>query len=317
MTTAGLPGPGVVIDRFAGEWEPLSNFHQQPVVWQGRTAPAAEYHFVACKTLDPLEREAIYRCATPRLARQAGRGVTLRPGWDERVRFAAMLSVLRAKFSDPGLAALLSATGEALLIEGNTWHDQVWGCCGCAQHRSWPGENHLGRTLMRIRHEQRAAAGGDRALRFGRVALTGHRRQHLDASQQAWVREELGRVAVRLRDEFGCRVAMSGLATGADTWWADAALAAGLNLWAYVPFEEQARNWPPDDQAHWRHLLATAARRVALDHAHGPGTYHVTDDWTDTSVWLDAVGEDGMPLTAPLPGATWAAAAATTELVNR
>ena len=55
-----------------------------------------------------------------------------------------------AKFTqNPGLLDKLLATGDAELVEGNTWGDQVWGVCDGV------GENHLGKTLMRIRSELR------------------------------------------------------------------------------------------------------------------------------------------------------------------
>ena len=59
-----------------------------------------------------------------------------------------MYDICRAKFmQNPNLARLLIETGDATLIEGNTWGDRVWGVCDGV------GENRLGRILMRIRSE--------------------------------------------------------------------------------------------------------------------------------------------------------------------
>lgn len=59
-----------------------------------------------------------------------------------------MYEVCRAKFlQNPDLADKLVATGDAELIEGNTWGDTVWGVCNGS------GENRLGEILMRVRSE--------------------------------------------------------------------------------------------------------------------------------------------------------------------
>lgn len=93
-----------------------------------------------------------------------------------------------------------------------------------------------------------------------RVAVTGHRPQNLTLDQQAWTKHELQRVAAKLRDEHGCKVAISGMALGADTWWAQAALEVGLELYAYIPFEAQAERWKEQDREVWRELRARATR---------------------------------------------------------
>ena len=72
-----------------------------------------------------------------------------RSDW-ESVNLAVMEKLLRLKFSLPELRGKLLATGEAEIIEGNTWHDTFWGVCYGV------GENHLGRLLMKIRGELRA-----------------------------------------------------------------------------------------------------------------------------------------------------------------
>jgi hypothetical protein len=50
------------------------------------------------------------------------------------------------------------------------------------------------------------------------------------------------------------------MAIGFDLGWAHAALDMGLDLWAYVPFPQQAEKWSPVLQAEWRLLLARATR---------------------------------------------------------
>ena len=64
-----------------------------------------------------------------------------------------MRALLWAKFSAEPLRTRLLATGEAQLVEGNTWHDQTWGQCQCVAHVGQPGRNLLGRLLMEVRRE--------------------------------------------------------------------------------------------------------------------------------------------------------------------
>ena len=57
-----------------------------------------------------------------------------------------MYQICKAKFTQHAdLAEQLLATGDAELIEGNTWGDRTWGVCDGI------GENRLGKTLMFIR----------------------------------------------------------------------------------------------------------------------------------------------------------------------
>lgn len=89
------------------------------------------------------------------------------------------------------------------------------------------------------------------------VCATGHR--EVVNGAEPWVRAELGRCAAWLR-EHGTRTAISGMARGVDVWWADAALTAGLDLWAAIPFEGQAARWPAATRREWERILALAAR---------------------------------------------------------
>ena len=58
----------------------------------------------------------------------------------------------RSKFThNADLRERLLATRGALLVEGNTWHDQTWGSCVCPQHAEVPGDNALGVILMTLR----------------------------------------------------------------------------------------------------------------------------------------------------------------------
>ena len=82
---------------------------------------------------------------SPSDAKRLGRRVRLRNDWED-VKDKVMYDICIAKFmQNKNLAQLLIETGDATLIEGNTWGDRVWGVCDGV------GENRLGKILMQIR----------------------------------------------------------------------------------------------------------------------------------------------------------------------
>jgi ribA/ribD-fused uncharacterized protein len=264
------------ITRFTGPDDHLSNFSAHPVRWQGLVYPTAEAAFQAGKTLDPTVRAEIAAAATPARAKQLGRALALRPGWDAHLRHTVMREVLAAKFSDPQLAARLVGTGTALLVEGNAWCDQFWGCCTCPRHRSTPGQNWLGRHLMHLRA---TLAPARQAHQWTRVACTGHRPHLLPAGSHAWVEAELHRVAGKLVAEHGTQVAISGAAAGADLMWAEAGHTAGARVWLYQPYPDHDARW----EQSWRDRL-TAARALAtrvdtLGSRYSVEVLHARSDW--------------------------------------
>ncbi|MCY4029667.1 MAG: NADAR family protein [Acidobacteria bacterium] len=172
MPPSNTPGPAPErIDRFRGEHVFLSNFHRAPFPWRGKTWHSSEAAYQAAKSRDEGERECIRAAPSPAAAKRLGRRVDLRSDW-EHVKDDVMRAVLDAKFAVPELRDALLATGDAELVEGNTWGDVYWGVCGGR------GRNQLGRTLMRIRDDIRRRAGAA-----------------MDAQHAAWLRGrcEVGR----------------------------------------------------------------------------------------------------------------------------
>ncbi len=131
---------------FRGEFGFLSNFAAAKVTLDGMEYPTVEHAYMAAKTLNPLERLMIQRCASPVDAKRAGRKVKLRADWD-KVKLAVMENLLRQKFSIPSYQMKLKSTGDLHLQEDNTWGDRFWGVCNGV------GQNHLGKLLMKIRSE--------------------------------------------------------------------------------------------------------------------------------------------------------------------
>ena len=136
------------ITDFDGAYEFLSNFHEVPVTYEGITYRSSEAAFQAAKSLDPADRERISKLS-PDESKRAGYSVKLREDW-ETVKVSVMEEVLRAKFTqNPELTEKLTATGQALLVEGNNWRDTFWGFDVNLGY----GVNMLGQLLMRIRAE--------------------------------------------------------------------------------------------------------------------------------------------------------------------
>lgn len=142
-----------IINSFYGRWAFLSNFYPSTLVHEGITYPTAEHAYNAAKTLNRVSRYEIAEANHPAKAKRKGRALDLRPGWEESVRYDAMADVLVAKFTaNPQRTEALLATGDAVLVEGNWWHDQHWGDCYCGRPKCFnPGANNLGFMLMDLR----------------------------------------------------------------------------------------------------------------------------------------------------------------------
>lgn len=135
-----------VIDGFYGKYFFLSNFYNQQITYNSYVFENNEAAFQAAKC--PY-RMSEFVGLNPSDAKRLGRRVHLRADWEE-VKDSVMYEVCRCKFTqNPELAQALIDTGDAILIEGNTWGDKVWGTVDGV------GENRLGKILMRIREEIR------------------------------------------------------------------------------------------------------------------------------------------------------------------
>lgn len=177
-------------DTFEGnnEWGFLSNFWVgEPLVYRTRSYMSGEHMFQAFKARNWADHDKINLAATPGEAKANGRHyLHLRMDW-ERVKFDVMRVVLRTKFQrGREEATLLLATGDAVLIEGTTWGDRVWGVDlkagrkaleGMGESPQWeggegweaaPGRNWLGVLLMARRAELLGELRGV-TFRYGEV----------------------------------------------------------------------------------------------------------------------------------------------------
>lgn len=145
------------ITSFQGEYAFLSNMASQHgglpelrLRMGGLVFGSAEAAYQAAKSLDPDVRRRLAAEPSPYAAKRLGKAVSrggivvLRDDWSQ-IRLEVMRGVVRQKFAHRPYAALLLQTGDAELVEGNTWGDVFWGEC------RGRGSNWLGKILMETR----------------------------------------------------------------------------------------------------------------------------------------------------------------------
>lgn len=129
---------------------PASNFSPSWIFLGGAWWASVEHYYQAMKSTHPGVREEIRQAETPGIAKRMGRGITLRDDW-EAVKIPVMRQGLSRKFTvDTSDGVWLLGTGDALLVEGNTWKDTFWGV-----DDELGGQNWLGHLLMARRAELR------------------------------------------------------------------------------------------------------------------------------------------------------------------
>lgn len=149
-----------IIDCFDGKYAFLSNFYPSGIKGVDEANilyPTVEHAFQAMKTANINERLKIAAADTPGKAKRLGRKVSLRENWD-LIKGKYMYTFVYIKFNqNPYLKDLLLQTGNATLVEGNTWHDNYWGNCTCEKCKNIKGQNHLGKILMHVREQLQEA----------------------------------------------------------------------------------------------------------------------------------------------------------------
>lgn len=160
------------ITSFRGRYGFLSNYWEAPVNMDGVVYPSVENAYQAAKTLDDAARVP-FQTMTSAKSKQAGKKLAMRPDWDT-VKFEVMDHLVHQKFTEhKDLRDRLLATGDEPIVEGNHWHDNIWGSCTCDRCGD-VGANHLGKLLMKIRDELR---GGETPMKT--IAIIGTRFAHM------------------------------------------------------------------------------------------------------------------------------------------
>lgn len=134
--------------EFQGEYRWLNNFWPALVTYDGEMYLTVEHAYQAAKTTDKATRKLIANSINPSTAKHMARNLELRPNWN-MMKLSIMTKLTTQKFMHPYLRDKLLATGDAEIIEGNTWNDTFWGVC------RGKGHNHLGKIIIQIREELR------------------------------------------------------------------------------------------------------------------------------------------------------------------
>lgn len=138
-----------MIHGFRGPHRYLSNFWLCEIVYGYHRYGSTEAAYQAQKTTDELLRKE-FSTLGPKDAKDRGSKLVLRPDWD-LMKNGIMFELTLLKFSTyDALKEQLLATGDQILIEGNTWHDNYWGSCTCERCGD-RGHNQLGFILMDVR----------------------------------------------------------------------------------------------------------------------------------------------------------------------
>mgnify|MGYP001766385285 CR=1 FL=1 len=138
-----------MIDKFFIEYRFLSNFWPCEIEYEGITYPSVEHAYQASKTNYQLYKYKIARHLTASQAKHLGSRINIKPE-HEHQKVDIMKTLLLSKFSYPDLQQKLLDTGNELIMEGNTWHDNFWGSCTCDKCGN-KGKNILGKLLMEVR----------------------------------------------------------------------------------------------------------------------------------------------------------------------
>ncbi len=92
---------------------------------------------------------------------------------------------------------------------------------------------------------------------YNTISLTGHRPQHMGCDFELnnvvarYIRNELQQLINLYKPD----TLISGMALGADTIWAELAIANNLNLIAAIPFSGQESRWPKASQDRFNKIL--------------------------------------------------------------
>jgi len=137
------------IDDFRGDHFFLSNFCPSLFEFRKFKYDTVEHAYQALKATNQEDHDLVMNSKSPNEAKRYGRSIKMRDDWEE-VKDDYMYCLVKAKFSqNPGQKRMLIETGNAELLEGNTWGDTHFGVCS----KTGVGENVLGKILMRVREE--------------------------------------------------------------------------------------------------------------------------------------------------------------------
>jgi len=142
----------LIIDSFRKPYGWLSNFSKASITLDGITYPTLEHAYQAAKTDNVEDKSKIVATGNPAFVKRMSKKLQMKENWNE-IRLDVMRMLVDLKFQDEILSEKLIETGDAILIEGNHWHDNFWGVCSCERCSNKEHENHLGVILMEKREQ--------------------------------------------------------------------------------------------------------------------------------------------------------------------
>ena len=110
------------------------------------------------------------------------------------------------------------------------------------------------------------------------AAITGHRPFSLSRQQHSFLSSGLPYIVDTLKQWYGTRALISGMALGTDMMWAELAVSRGLDLCAYVPFRGQEAKWRVGDQEKYGRLLGAAREVKVFGDSFSNRLYHVRNE---------------------------------------
>jgi len=146
---------GIVISSFTDKYDFLSNFYPVTVQFEDLNYPTVEHAYQASKSKEYFFRKLIVALPASKagLSKRRGNTIRIRPDWED-VKIDIMHGLLCNKFKQEPFKTKLLNTSDAIIIEGNHWHDNIWGDCYCGKDTcKKEGQNLLGRLLMDIRSQ--------------------------------------------------------------------------------------------------------------------------------------------------------------------
>lgn len=135
---------------FFGDYRWLSNMVSCEVDLFGNKFKSSEHAYQAMKSTNDIDFVKIKNAKTSRLSKTIANSLPIRSDWDD-VKDDYMFITLFSKFTQYPFSNRLRDTGDRMIVESNTWHDNYWGDCTCDDCKNIIGLNKLGRQLMRIR----------------------------------------------------------------------------------------------------------------------------------------------------------------------
>lgn len=137
----------MVIDRFRGEYDFLSNFFYAPIGYRSYTYMTNEHAYQAARAITRYDHHYVATAPSAKEAKRRGHQIRSNPDW-EFMKLEIMKEIVKAKFDQhPMLKVRLMATSPHFLAEGNDWGDKYWGTVDGV------GENNLGEILMALREK--------------------------------------------------------------------------------------------------------------------------------------------------------------------